>query len=84
MSCTVIDMNTYRQLPTAAGVVQPDDELTAYCKKLGLSYVQTESCREVANLVSLAEGKHTADRIHDKMRTIRARYGTRDDGPSAA
>jgi hypothetical protein len=84
MSATVFDMNTYRQLPTAVGVVQPDDELTAYCKKLGLSYVQTESCREVARLTSLAEGKLTADRIHDKMRTIRTRFGTRDDGPGAA
>lgn len=63
------------------------EAVAEYCARLGLSEVQTEACQDVARAThSAAEGKKTADRIHDKMRAIRTRFGTRpDDGfPPAA
>lgn len=63
------------------------ESVAEYCAQLGLSEVQTEACQEVArNLHSAAEGRKTADRIHDKMRAVRTRLGTRpdDDSPRAA
>lgn len=50
------------------------DEVSQYCQQLGLSAVQANACVDVARTThSAREGKITADRIHDKMRAIRAR-----------
>lgn len=51
------------------------DAVTDHCKKLGLSYVQTQACLDVAKVAhSVEAGTKTADRIAEKMRTIRERF----------
>jgi hypothetical protein len=69
------------------------DALVDYCDDKHIVGVQQQAVVEfgltilangASNAKAIMEGKITADRIHDKMRQIRTRIGTRDDGPQAA